>query len=155
MTKQGYCKICQFLGDHKYFREGFEKEVREGRSLRHLQTFLRAQGLQISKDSISSHIKKCMNLEIREQRFHEKVIDKAKKPFQKLNQFWMKPSESPSQCKHDLTTQFFDMSSEKVYIKCSRCGKILSSFDPEHHEKKMESDSRNLAILEALRRPRK
>jgi len=155
MTKEGYCKICQFLGDHKYFREGFEKEVREGRSLRHLQTFLRAQGLQISKDSISNHIRKCMNLEIREQRFHEKVIDKAKKPFQKLNQFWIKPSELPSECDHALTTQFMDFATERVWIKCLKCGKLLGSYDPEALEKKMESDSRNLAILEALRRRRK
>jgi len=155
MTKQGFCKICSWLEAHKWNKEAFEKEVREGKSLRHLQTYLKALGLRVSKDTISAHIKRDMGLEVKEQRFHEKVIDKAKKPFQKLNQFWIKPSELPSECDHALTTQFMDFATERVWIKCLKCGKLLGSYDPEALEKKMESDSRNLAILQALRRPRK
>ncbi len=157
MPKKGFCRICQFF--HKPYRqsekETFEKLVREGTSLRRLEVFFQALNLKVRKDAISNHIKKCLNLEISEQRRIEKELAKGRGLSgvgRKLGGFFIRPKEDPilaTECPHAYTENFFDLKSERVLTRCKKCGEILSgNFDP-HKEKTKRKN--NLLLWESLR----
>jgi len=158
MTREGYDKIEQWLRDHKYLRNPFYAKIREGLSLRHLQTWLEANGCKVSVATLSNYVK-TLDLEIRKQRELERNL-KKKSPsaINKVREFFSSltgETFTPIGCEHKVTERFFDMASEKVCIKCSSCGKLLASYDPEEHEKRMEKDPRNWKLLEALQKSRK
>src|SRR3990170_3285829 len=116
--------ICVWLERHKWHKEAFQKEMAEGRSLRHMATYLRALGLHCDIKTISKHLKLCENLEVKEQRRLEKITIRAKNPFKKLGEFF-KPQKLliPSEgCEHIRTKQFYDMACEQVFVRCSDCG---------------------------------
>jgi DNA-directed RNA polymerase subunit N (RpoN/RPB10) len=154
LTQKGYCKICGWLEEHKWLREAFQKELAEGKSLRHIQTFLRALGLNCDTKTISKHLRLCENIAIKDQRKFEKMVNKAKKPFRKLGNFFkqQKTSQPIETCEHVKTSQFFDMGSEEVMVQCDSCGKILASCDPEQYRKRMQRDQRNWTLLEACKK---
>ena len=156
MPKSGYCRICQFF--RKPYRQSekeiFEKLVREGTSLRRLEVFFQALNLRVRKDAISNHIKKCMNLEVSEQRRIEKELAKEKglrELGRKISGFFIKPKleELPKKCPHTATTSFQSFHDGNIYTKCLECGKILGSFDPHSKKTKRKND---LLILESLRK---
>ena len=105
-----------------------------------------------------SRIRECEGLEIREQRKIKKAVRKVKSVgnrFKKLSEYFIKPTVSISkECQHRRTVPFYDMPSEKVWIRCLDCNKILGNFSPLKHEKKMNKDPRNVILLESCRRKR-
>ena len=147
MPRSGYCRICRFFGKpyRQSEKETFEKLVREGTSLRRLEVFFLALNLKVRKDAISNHIKKCMSLEVSEQRTIEKEIQKGKVTIgQKVKGFFIRPKEEPiipTECPHTVTIPFFDLSSERVRVRCRQCGKVLSgSVDPHKKQKRRRKD---------------
>jgi len=149
--KEGYCRICEFFRKHpclKSQEDFFEAKVHEGVSLRKLELILEAFGCKAKKDLIARHIRECIGIE----RTNEAKKESIK---QKLRGFFIKPKELPSSCKHETTRQYYDMESEKVIIQCTKCHKILTSYDPEALERRMLKDKRNQILYEALRRNRK
>jgi len=155
MPKSGYCRICQFFGKpyRQNEKETFEKLVREGTSLRRLEVFFQALNLKVRKDAISNHIKKCMNLEVSEQRRIEKELAREKGFGQKVKGFFIRLKEDPilpAECPHTNTENFFDLGSERVLTRCRKCGEIFSgSFGPHKKKTKKRND---LLILESLRK---
>jgi hypothetical protein len=154
LTNKGHCKICSWLEEHKWHKETVRKEMAEGKSLRHIQTFLRALGLNCDTKTISKHLKICESIAIKDQRSFEKIAKKAKKPFQKLGSFFkqLNPAQPTENCEHVETTQYYDVISEEVVVQCESCGKILASCDPEQHSKKMHGDESNFVLLAACKK---
>lgn len=152
--RKSYCKICEFFNHVKWEKANFEKKVREGSSLRILEAYLEGLGCKCSLKTISKHISKCMGVEVKEQRKIERSLLKAKKPFQKLREFFIKPElPKTSECEHKRTTHFFSLVEEKVKIKCLECGLILGDYEPERNER--NTNPRELLVLESLSRKRR
>lgn len=148
------CKICSFLRNHSFAKSQWDNEVNRGDSLGELQTVLRTLGLGVSRSTISRHLVQCENLELYETKT-AKIKKAMKSPFKKLNNFFIRPIvETPSsKCKHLRTTKFWNMTKERVFIKCKDCGEILGSFDPE--AKPRERSNRDITIINALRESRR
>jgi len=148
MPKSGYCRICQFF--RKPYRssekETFQKLVREGCSLRRLEVFFQALNLKVRKDAINSHIHNCMSIEASTQRQIEKGIKREglKSISRKLGGFFIPKKEEPmipTECPHTVTIPFFDLSSERVHVRCRQCGKVLyGSADPHKKQKRRRKD---------------
>jgi hypothetical protein len=154
LTNKGYCKICSWLEENKWHKDSVRKEMAEGQSLRHIQTYLRALGLNCDTKTISKHLKICESIAIKDQRSFEKMVNKAKKPFRKLGNFFKqhKTNQPIENCEHVKTSQFFDMGSEEVMVQCDSCGKILGSCNPEIQRKRMQRDQRNWILLAACKK---
>ena len=156
MTNEGYCKICAFFDHSTWLRERFQKKVAEGNSLRILKAYLEGLGCRADLKTISSHVSH-MDFQIINQRKHEiSLRKKTVDSLQKLKHFFKPqilsfPSKS---CEHLKTSQFFDVGSEEVMVRCDNCGKILASCDPEKQRKKMERAERNVTLLAACQKTR-
>jgi len=129
------CSLCEFFNQPHNFpkKVALEAEVNRGTSLRKLVIFLRAYGLEISKDSIGRHIKECMGRELKK----EPITSTIKDFFQGTIEV------KPQECQHNLyrENRVFNMTTEEVDCYCSNCGKFLYSFDPEEDRSKF-NDSR-------------
>ena len=152
------CKICRFWRDRRYLiseKEQFEKLAREGVSLRKLEIYFQALHFTVKKNAISSHIKNCMNIQVSQQRGIEKSIKKEgiKKLGKKLGGFFIPKKKEPmipTECPHTVTIPFFDLSSERVHVRCRQCGKILfGSADPHKKQKRRRKD---LIVYGSLRK---
>jgi len=158
MPRQGYCRICEFWKTYLYKvseRELFTKKAREGTSLRKLELLLEAYGLKARKDLIRTHIKNCMNLEVSEQRRIEKQLAKGKglKSIGKKLGFFIPKKEEPmipTECPHTVTIPFFDLSSERVHVRCRQCGKVLSGSADSH--KKQKRRRKDLIVYGSLKK---
>lgn len=159
MPSKNYCRICQYWRKYSYKvseKELFEKKCRENVSLRKLELLLEAYGLQAKKDLIRKHIKNCMNLEVSEQRRKEKQLAKEKglkSIGKKLTGFFIPKKEDPvvpNACLHIQTRPAFDLSTEKVYAKCLKCGKVLRGSANPHGKRKARYKDR--VVLESLRK---
>jgi hypothetical protein len=154
LTHKGYCKICAFFNDASWLRDGFQKKVAEGGSLRILKAYLEGLGCKVDLKTISSHVKH-MDFQVIDQRRYEKSL--RKKTFdsiQKIRHFF-KPEEPiiPSNgCEHLKTSNFYDVSSEEVLVQCDTCGQILGSCAPDQQRKRMQRDQRNWVLLEACKK---
>ena len=158
MPKEGFCKICKFFD--KPYRQNerriFQKLVREGASLRRLEVFFEALSLKVRKDTINSHIHKCMNPDIRTQRIYEKDIKREKtskgirRVSQRVKEFFVKPTVIIEECPHSQTEPFYDVNSEQVYARCQKCGQILGHGLDPHEIEKRQNKRRNLEILRRL-----
>lgn len=156
MTQKGYCKICSYFDHCKWHKEGFQKKVAEGSSLRILQAYLQALGLECDLKTISKHIRICEGIALKQQRgFERSLRKKGRDAIEKLQEFF-KPQKLPNSsegCEHLRTIQFYDLAREKVFTRCSDCGVILGrGIDPEENERRMAKDHRNWKIYESLRR---
>ena len=117
--------------------------------------FFQALNLKVKKDAINSHIHSCMSIEVSAQREIEKGIKRGslKSIGRKLGGFFIRPKEEPQipkACSHEVTEPFFDLSSERVHVRCRQCGKVLSGSEDPH--KKKRRDHRNLVIYGSLRK---
>lgn len=148
------CKICKWLRENRFARSQWNNEVSRGDSLGELQTVLRTLGLEASKSTISRHLVECEHLELYESKIG-KIKKSMKKPFKKLNNFFIKPTveSSSSECRHLRTTKFFDMPNERVVIKCLDCGKNLMAFNPE--VKPRNTAVRDTIIINAIHESRR
>jgi len=127
------CSLCEFFEQPYNLpkKVAFEAEVNRGTSLRKLVIFLRAYGLEISKDSIGRHIKECMGRELKKEPITSTIKD------------FFDPPAIPKQssCEHKEELRQFDMPSERVRVFCKSCGAYLYDFDPDEDRSKF-NDSR-------------
>lgn len=153
LTEKGYCKVCSFYTGCSWLRGAFEKRVREGYSLRRLQSFCEGQGLECDTKTLSKHIKNCMGLEVREQRKIEKALRKVKDPLKrvwKLKDFFRPESTPQTECPHLATTKEFRIDLELVEERCSHCGKVLGHYSVERAER--QDRRKNMVIYTSLKR---
>jgi len=178
MPELGHCRICEYWKKYPYKvseKELFNKKCREGTSLRKLELLLEAFGLKARKDLIRKHISVCMDIQVSQQRAEEKgkhisvcmdiqvsqqrAEEKGikrgdlKSIGRKLNNFFIRPKEEPQipkACSHEVTEPFFDLSSERVHVRCRQCGKVLSGSVDPHTKKKR--DRRDLIVCGSLRK---
>lgn len=129
----------------------FEEKVKMNLSLRKLQIYLEALGLEVDPKTISRHIKECMPIKVREQRKVEKLAKKVKSPFQKLSKFFINPDLAiPKECEHLSTRKQFNMSTEELDEYCLQCGKLLASYPIERSER--QDPRKNQILYVALKR---
>lgn len=151
MTQKGYCKICAFLDHAKWNKDGFQKKVAEGSSLRILKAYLEGLGCQADLKTISSHIGH-MESQVIIQRRHEKSLGKKTiDSIQKLRDFF-KPQKLliPSEgCEHKATRKQFNMATEEIDEYCIQCSAHVGSYPIEKAE--TQSRSTNQLIYDALR----
>lgn len=150
------CRICKFFD--KPYRQNekriFEKLVREGKSLRKLETFFEALSVKANKDTIARHIRH-MNLDVSTQRRIEKQLKKEKtskgirRIGKRVKELFIRPTEVIEECPHTVCIPFYDIASEQVYPMCRKCGKILGRGRDPHES---ENKRRNLEIYRRLRR---
>jgi len=156
--KRSSCKICKFLAKNKSAKIQWDNEVNRKPSLKELIVVLRLLGLSnVSKATLSRHLKECEDIQLYGLKLEKlrKTIVNVKK---KASEYFINPSSVslPKECNHKRTIQFWDMSSEKAYIKCQDCGKLLTSFSPEENEKRtLKNKNRNLVLYNALRRKKR
>jgi len=129
------CSLCEFFNQPYNLpkKVAFESEVNRQTSLRKLVVFLRAYGIETSKDTVSRHIRICMGRELKRETLTTSIKDFFKGTIE------IKPQE----CQHEkyAENRTFNMETEEVDCFCSNCGKFLYSFDPEEDRSKF-NDSR-------------
>ena len=106
----------------------------------------RGRGTALLARAINSHIHNCMSVEASTQRHIEKGIKREglKSIGRKLGGFFIPKKKEPmilTECPHTVTVPFFDLSSERVHVRCRQCGKVLSgSVDPHKKQKRRRKD---------------
>ena len=160
MKKRSFCKVCKFLASNPSVKAQWDNEVNRKPSLKELILVLRLLGLEnVSKSTISRHLKECEGIELyglKLEKLRKTIVNVRKK----ASKYFINPSSvsHPKECEHSRTIRFWDMSSERVLIKCANpsCNKILGSFEPEENERRTEKDKeRNILLLNSLRRKRR
>ena len=158
MPKKGFFRICSFFQKYPYKlndRTFFETKARQGASLRKLELLLESYGLKAKKDLINKHLKECLGFET--ERKIERDAKKSrglKSVSRRLGKFSgfikLKEEPIPQKYPHNQTIHFFDLSSERIYVKCKSYGEILNrNMDPH---RKQRRDRRNLVIYRSLRK---